>query len=266
MWFPLSDSMALGALFGRLVAVTDRNDTYIFQTSQAIFGADIPSEGLTAVMTIAQPYDACSPIVNDVSDSIVLVERGGDCDFLVKAKMAEEAKAVAFVVKDNVDGPLIIMNAPVGEGCDTIKIPAAFVSKADGNILSALSETKNRLSAGDLTIVSGSRSGVRATLYPSFFLDSVASFILPFLLMFATSSLLFATYSLYLRHARANFHAISTLTEEECARIPTHSHKAVNFGDTCTICLEDFTADEQLRVLPCNHEDSSTLEYFNSFS
>eukprot|EP01134_Creolimax_fragrantissima_P003935 CFRG3935T1 len=253
MWFPWSGGVTLG-LFGRLVAITNRNDTYVFETAQAIFGADIPSVGLTAPMTVAQPYNACSTITNNVSNSIVLIERGGGCDFHLKAKHVETANAVALVVKDNVDGPLVIMNAPVGGGASSVGIPAAFVSKADGNILSALIDSKQQSEEMDAGQGSSDRTAVIATLYPSFFLGSVASFILPFLLMFSASSLLFTCYSLYLRHSRARFIARNTLSPEDCAAIPRRIHKAENYGDTCTICLEEFTVDEELRVLPCNHE------------
>lgn len=51
------------------------------------------------LMIFAQPRDACTPITNNVYGHIALIERG-DCTFLTKAIVAEEAGAIGVIITD----------------------------------------------------------------------------------------------------------------------------------------------------------------------
>jgi hypothetical protein len=79
--------------------------------------------------------DACSALTNAsaVAGKIALADRG-TCTFVVKAKNAQNAGALALIVADNVDG-----NPPPGLGGTdpTITIPAVRITKADGDRIKA---------------------------------------------------------------------------------------------------------------------------------
>ena len=64
--------------------------------------------------------DACSPLTNDLTGKIALVDRG-TCGFIVKVKNAQNAGAIAVLVADNAPG-----SPPAGLGGDdpTITIPS----------------------------------------------------------------------------------------------------------------------------------------------
>lgn len=53
--------------------------------------------------------------------------------------IAQAAGAVAVLVTDNTDGPLVLMNSR-GQRCDDITIPAVFIAKADGNLIKDMVE------------------------------------------------------------------------------------------------------------------------------
>ena len=87
-------------------------------------GAATPPTGTTT--------DACEPIVNNVAGKVALVDRG-TCTFVLKAKNAQTAGAIALVVANTTDS-LILMG-----GLDpTVTIPAILIGKSNGDALKAL--------------------------------------------------------------------------------------------------------------------------------
>jgi len=103
-----------GPIEGQLVLVDDGDDT------QDANGTG----GIT---------DACQMLTNgsDVSGNIALIERGG-CEFSEKIANAEDAGAVAVIVFNLADSP-IVMNA--NSGFRAVDIPAVMIGGADGNLL-----------------------------------------------------------------------------------------------------------------------------------
>lgn len=109
------------------------------------FDGAFPAGGLTRNLAITNaggvdPNGACGTITNsnEVAGKIAFVRRG-TCDFDSKVYAAQQAGAVAVIIADNVVGPLLspsgdslVNNVPVN-----IVIPAAFISKADGDALLA---------------------------------------------------------------------------------------------------------------------------------
>lgn len=76
--------------------------------------------------------DACEPLVNDVSDKIVLADRG-TCNFTVKVANAQAAGAKGVVIANNV-----AVGLPSMGGADpTITIPSVGITMADGNAIKA---------------------------------------------------------------------------------------------------------------------------------
>lgn len=56
------------------------------------------------MLVLAEPHDACSPLENQhhIYGNIALIERG-ECSFLTKAIIAEEAGAVGIIITDSSD-------------------------------------------------------------------------------------------------------------------------------------------------------------------
>jgi len=114
----------------------------IYQVGAAQFGAALASPGVAGQIVLAiDPADAAGPLTTDgcaaftnaeaIAGKIALVDRG-TCGFVVKAKNAQNAGAIAAIIADNVpDAP------PAGmAGVDpTVTIPAVRISQADGNRL-----------------------------------------------------------------------------------------------------------------------------------
>lgn len=100
--------------------------------SGASFGP--PSFSVTADAVLADPILAGSPLVNDVAGKIVIVDRGGDINFTVKVKNAQNAGAVGVIVLNNETNPAVIT---MGGTDESITIPSVMISLADGNALKA---------------------------------------------------------------------------------------------------------------------------------
>ena len=83
--------------------------------------------------------DACSPLTNDLTGKIALVDRGG-CVFTVKVKNAQNAGAIAVLVADNAPGA---PPAGLGGNDPTITIFSARIQQVDGNALKAALVTQN---------------------------------------------------------------------------------------------------------------------------
>ena len=84
------------------------------------------------IVTVSGTACSDSPITEDVNGKIALITRGG-CGFTDKVKAAQDAGAIAVVVKNNVAGAVPVKMT--GED-GSITIPAVMVSKAYGDSLS----------------------------------------------------------------------------------------------------------------------------------
>ena len=94
---------------------------------------------------------------NSLTGKIALITRGGTgnpdgtgCEFVVKAKNAQAAGAIAIIVINNVAGNLTVM----GGTDNSITIPAVMISQSDGAILAA--QAGNGLT---VTLSDGGRDG-----------------------------------------------------------------------------------------------------------
>ena len=108
----------------------------------AAFGAALTAAGVTGdLVTGIDPADAagpsttdaCSPLTNDLTGKVALVDRG-TCGFVVKVKNAQNAGAIAVIVADNAVGS---PPAGLGGADPTITIPSGRVTLADGNAIKA---------------------------------------------------------------------------------------------------------------------------------
>ncbi len=84
---------------------------------------------------IGDTSDACTPAINaaEIAGKVVILRRG-DCTFVEKVQLAQQAGATAAIVVNNVADPAYVSMS----GADaSISIPAVFVSMADGEDLIA---------------------------------------------------------------------------------------------------------------------------------
>ncbi|WP_414830397.1 S8 family serine peptidase [Alteromonas sp. H39] len=96
----------------------------IFSVSSDI-GADIPEEGFSGELGLADPLLACEPLSTDLTDQIALIERGV-CPFVDKFEnaIAAGAKGVVVFTDDR---------SPIAMGGDaTFDIPGVMIERANG--------------------------------------------------------------------------------------------------------------------------------------
>jgi len=99
----------------------------------ALFGPSLTSAGVSG--NLQAPLDAagsttgCTAPLPSLSGAIALLDRGGNCNFTVKVKNAQNAGAAAAIIVDNVPGS---PPAPMGGVDATITIPSVRISQNDG--------------------------------------------------------------------------------------------------------------------------------------
>ena len=114
------------------------NVTGSYDAVLASFGPDFPTNGtgnkpLELINDgIGATNDACEAISTNLSGKIALAQRGS-CNFTVKVKNAQNAGAIAVIIYQNLDDDTFSMG---GED-ETITIPSAMISKADGELLAS---------------------------------------------------------------------------------------------------------------------------------
>jgi E3 ubiquitin-protein ligase RNF13 len=161
-----------------------RTGNYSYQAIQDIpaqFGPRIPQQGLSGIVKVVKPLDACSPLSSpkgqvslgagdhgpirvkngkkkNMGSSheyiesdlpwIALISRSrhdkksSRCTFDIKVRNAEEAGAVAALVYDDLYEGLIIMSKSAEN--EEPRIPSVFVSKESGQLLKTLAQSGQR--------------------------------------------------------------------------------------------------------------------------
>ena len=109
-------------------------------------GVRIPGKGISGILVVTDDGSgatstlACQDIVNaaEVAGNIAFVRRGS-CNFDDKIFHAQEAGAVAVVIANNVEGPLVAAGGDgiVEDELVDIAVPVLFISKQDGDALEA---------------------------------------------------------------------------------------------------------------------------------
>ncbi len=95
------------------------------------------------VLIVSDPVLGCSPLANgaSVAGKIVLIERG-TCEFVDKARYAEQAGAAAVIIYDNISGAYFKPETSGG----TVNIPVGFVPRRIGQNLVAAVGTGQTIS------------------------------------------------------------------------------------------------------------------------
>ena len=116
------------------LSVQPLNTTYAHDVAE--FGPQ--AFNVTGTVILAQDgtapvNNACESITNNVAGKIALIDRG-QCNFQLKAQLAEAAGAIGIIVVNNVQGAAPFLP---GDGSASVAIPALSVSQKDGAALKA---------------------------------------------------------------------------------------------------------------------------------
>lgn len=133
------------------------------QTSTMTFSPSTPAAGITAALAVvpvdADPGCQAADFAGGVyTGKIALVKRGA-CNFSIKAANAADAGAIAVLVYDNVDGPLI---TPTLGSREAARVPTAFISLASGQTLTA--DTAGGTQIVTVNLVTAYREETRQTV------------------------------------------------------------------------------------------------------
>lgn len=110
--------------------------SYTYKLRQAKnFGVGFDREYKNVRLVVADPVEACRPVLNNIANTVVMVLRGG-CSFLTKSKFAETAGALAVVIADNdAENDDHMVDMVDDETGRTISIPAMFLMGKDGMMI-----------------------------------------------------------------------------------------------------------------------------------
>lgn len=120
-----SISGGVGAFF--VLLDTPEGGTYDFFAKYATISPPLGSV-IEAPLHVSEPFDACTPVVNDFAGDVAFITRGG-CAFTTKLSNALQAGASAALVMNNVPGPAIPM------GGSDVELPGAMITQAEGQLL-----------------------------------------------------------------------------------------------------------------------------------
>ncbi|XP_022993427.1 receptor homology region, transmembrane domain- and RING domain-containing protein 2-like [Cucurbita maxima] len=232
------------------VVLIGTNVTLSFDSVEANFAPAIGSPGEPGVLYLAKPLDACSTLESNTalpvnsSSPFALIIRGG-CSFEDKVRRAQMAGFKAAIIYDNEDGGGLIAMAGSSAG---IRIHAVFVTKSSGETLKKYSGLAN----------------VEIWIVPSFENSAWSIMAISFISLLAMSAVL-ATCFFVRRHRIRQGRPRSSHAQEfrGMSRRVVKAMPSLIFTTalednctsvTCAICLEDYTAGEKLRILPCRHK------------
>lgn len=262
-----------------------RTGNFSFQSIQdtnALFGPEVPEEGVSGDVRLVSPEDACSPVkvVTERNPTqgpwVGLVPRtqGQDeaCTFDVKVRNVEKVGASAVIIYDDVFEGLILMSSP--EGREAPGIPAVFISRSDGRVLRSLVKSGYK----EQVII----TPVSEITWISMLMSTVAGFFAMSLVMTA-----FFLVRQQVAHSASGFDdegigpsenlgGAARMTKREVQRLRLFQFTGLDDEDqdgsvmggdgtqqhtrggdsnhTCAICLEQYECGENIRELPCLHQ------------
>jgi len=115
------------------------NTTYKAEAKAAAFGGSA-NNGINGVLVVGHPLDGCSKLEKiNVTDGVVLLKRGGPegdspCQFIDKARHAQDAGAKAVIIFDNIFDKVLPIMCTSSSAAD-IHIPCVFTNAEQGQYL-----------------------------------------------------------------------------------------------------------------------------------
>lgn len=114
-----------------------------YNFSTAVFGPGLPIVPLTEDIVLVEDSttnsnSGCNAVTNPaaINGKIAMVDRGG-CPFVQKTRNAQAAGAVAVLVVNNTNGPLITLGINPNDPANDVVIPTVMISSANGNSIKA---------------------------------------------------------------------------------------------------------------------------------
>ncbi|KAL1196053.1 Receptor homology region, transmembrane domain- and RING domain-containing protein 4 [Cardamine amara subsp. amara] len=234
------------------VMLLGMNTSLSFDDIEANFTPMIKRSDQGGVLSVAEPLDACSNLVNTVNVTkgsilfppYVLIIRGG-CSFEDKIRNAQKAGYKAAIVYDYEDYGFLVSMAGNPSG---VFIYATFVSKATGEILKEYV----------------GRTEFKVWFIPSFETSAWSIMAISFISLLAMSAVL-ATCFFVRRHrvrrrriVAYGGHEFPRMAKEALRLMPVTIFNGVcgeaSTSSLCAICIEDYRIGDKLRILPCNHK------------
>ncbi|CAG02911.1 unnamed protein product, partial [Tetraodon nigroviridis] len=222
----------------------------LFEDLPALFGAELPKDGLMGVLVVTHPSNGCTPVdpppplsplfdIN-VTKSIALIRRF-DCNFDLKVLHAQQAGYSAAIIHNVYSDILLHMDYSNETIAKEIMIPSVFTSYFAAKTLKE-------------SIIP--EQGAYVILKPEFSFP-FSYYLIPFtgvvgMIIFVMCAIMIIRCVQYRKRMRKN-----RLSKEQLKRIPIHKFRKGDDYDVCAICLDDYEEGDKLRVLPCSHGTST---------
>eukprot|EP00949_MAST-11_sp_MAST-11-sp1_P001697 g1697.t1 len=255
--------------------IVDQPCCEIITHRQAAFGGKIPSEGLSADLSIDEDVDACTlpekHEENKYNGTFLLVKRG-NCSFAEKAFHAQRLGAAAIIVYNDEEGGdyLIVMQESSQEKSELdIDIPAVFIGNTGGQYL-ILAQNLMLQDTGGPAVITLDKSHWWAS-------DILWFLCASFTVVWCFVGLCFV-WAWCRKWWRGNERkrAVKRIKHRRFKAQPAKQHSSEDDAgageeenveeraridpdsefqqDSCVICLCEFEDGDMLCVLPCKHE------------
>tara|TARA_A100001015_G_C15031922_1_gene733808 strand:- start:852 stop:1730 length:879 start_codon:yes stop_codon:yes gene_type:complete len=233
--------MMIKSLFSKIIFEEKSIDkTIIIYDLPANFGPDIPKIGLKGNIIISDPINGCTKtsFQDNKSNWFLLIKRG-ECEFDDKVRTAQNAGAAAAIIYNNHPNEnLITMRS---KNTQDITIPSVFIDNKSGNIIYNYNNSRTNI----------------AYIY---YVDIYFFFYYKLFAIFALS--IFVICCILHFVARSRFRnsvaaeRISIMTKRQVRKLKKikFKNKDLEKYQVCAICLDEYIEDDELRLLPCNHE------------
>ncbi|XP_064353280.1 E3 ubiquitin-protein ligase RNF167-like [Dromaius novaehollandiae] len=229
-----------------------------YKALPACFGPPLPVEGLAGHMIRVTPPKACHaiehpPATSNASETYIALIQGSGCSFVEKVLHAQQAGYHAAVVY-NADSEKLMNMVSDKESQQQIEIPSLFTGES---VFLHLQRTLRYEKGACISLIPPKHSSNRCQDAAKVLWDTAWQYWL----------LLMKYPSYYILHCIAQefgfmLHVVIIATiplvvglswYKKAHRITVRTYQRGDKYETCVICMAEFEAGDQLKVLPCSH-------------